>query len=1184
MRSRAVIFCLPLLGLIAGLHPVTWAQRPPAGFEPVVHSISQWPTRPDLPPLPPPVHVFRDPDQGMQQGFPRGQARPVSDWLESEKRLHAKLLAGSKHDTLLVPFQITAWGFDRPTRALMSAELWLALSRATTWKIADPSLVAKALGEGQREYAPLPVLKLAESVGARRIIWAYAGHDRKGKMIIMLRSLELVDVEPGKAAPRNPEKNVELRDLPMVADAAPIEAFEAALPTVMKQLGLDMPAALAPRSASSLALAELPATPARLVSSGENAAQDAYALLLLRALTPRMLESTQEAYAAKAYLALLRMTPDAPEYRALRARTLLALGARMAALKTLGTPRTDEERAVLALANGDLPRLRELAAREKNPLKRLLIKLEENRVAAGYGVRNQKQAKAEAVALKLPEPAWSYLVMRAYLDSENWSQFDNAYPKYLLDSDFPLPGYTLKEMVQGASSLGDEARVQSIVDLSVVDHVRRLAARASPEPGCCSFVSGRFAPGDYLELLQAIGHDNLMRRITFLSSTQGLPDAAMGFANSIDPIYRGHPYYAAVRSQAQLKQSSQHAGDGRREGLRKAGYTDAVNALYWEQGQSYVSQKAWAQITQLRGNADGAVGYPYFGDLPFRPYSALDTPENWQEAMRNATFEVDTFQRAYRHYEDPARDGSEMTALLKALDGRFNGAPQKNALLAQHALRGGNRKAAEEYHRANTRLAPAYWRSHDYLGHALFERGELREAATIWLAYAGFGDDSEEHPVEVANNAAKVGTLFYGAGHPELAVPFYRIATAKPTGASSDIRSKARLELLAGNFSAAIAGFFDGIQRYRSADDLRDYLGMLHAAGYPEEAWQTFSHAVREMPRVGEFWDSALTGHRREGRTEADVLAWAQRPEFAQSGPGGNATALSLLRFATTDRIPSAELADAINRLDQPVWWLSEHSLLVQSTGEGRGHRVRGPDTDGKRASLLPGVFDQLQKRQVRSDLAYFAAAYRELKLGNHAAAKAVFDEAGALYDLKAGARYMLAYYVHAQAMAGAPREAEALLARFKPDEQRFDYLLARAALDSALGRKDAALQNLKLAPYRRSDAAGRPQLPEYTYGEIAEMLAEQSGDPRMRDVALDWAKKFQKIEPWQAWSYAVEARIGKEPTERARAMAMAKYLDPGSLRLSRLKKAEVEQAERAHAKSNPFVILRQAKGKGSDS
>jgi hypothetical protein len=62
-----------------------------------------------------------------------------------------------------------------------------------------------------------------------------------------------------------------------------------------------------------------------------------------------------------------------------------------------------------------------------------------------------------------------------------------------------------------------------------------------------------------------------------------------------------------------------------------------------------------------------------------------------------------------------------------------------------------------------------------------------------------------------------------------------------------------------------------------------------------------------------------------------------------------------------------------------------------------------------------------------------------------------------------------------------------------------------------------------------------------------------------------------ERAEPWQSWSYGLEADLATDPSDRARAIAMTFYLDPKSMRLSRFSDAEIEQAVKQFNGANIF-------------
>jgi hypothetical protein len=77
--------------------------------------------------------------------------------------------------------------------------------------------------------------------------------------------------------------------------------------------------------------------------------------------------------------------------------------------------------------------------------------------------------------------------------------------------------------------------------------------------------------------------------------------------------------------------------------------------------------------------------------------------------------------------------------------------------------------------------------------------------------------------------------------------------------------------------------------------------------------------------------------------------------------------------------------------------------------------------------------------------------------------------------------------------------------------------------------------------------------------------------DPKFRDEALDWARSHERAEPWQSWTYSIEAALAPDPADRDRALAMLSYLDPGSRQLSSVAKSTIAEAAKRYGDTNVF-------------
>jgi hypothetical protein len=121
-------------------------------------------------------------------------------------------------------------------------------------------------------------------------------------------------------------------------------------------------------------------------------------------------------------------------------------------------------------------------------------------------------------------------------------------------------------------------------------------------------------------------------------------------------------------------------------------------------------------------------------------------------------------------------------------------------------------------------------------------------------------------------------------------------------------------------------------------------------------------------------------------------------------------------------------------------------------------------------------------------------------------------------------------------------------------------------------GKTELSLSELNLARYRRAATDQRVLITQYTYADICDLLFAMTNRTEYRDVALDWARKRQRVEPSQSWSFALEAKLSQDPGARRKAAAMTFYLDPNSEILSSMKKQEIEAAVKEYGKSNIFL------------
>ena len=1114
----------------------------------------------------------------LARAFPARYPRPVSQWQAEEKARYQKLLATGKFDALVVPAQVSQFAFSRSVNSLITAQIYRAIVKAQHLRIPDPYLVARALGEGSRTLNRTEIYHLAETLGVKTIFWIHVGHDNESRMTLLIQKQESPNDQPPSATTKPIFKKLE--NVQFSSARSPADEVQAALPGMLAALGIQYEATLA---ANALPDPDFPASPVLMVSAPSDPIKSASYFQILAAFTPLMSQRARERFLEKSLVALLDASPNARDYKLLKARALMQLGMRPAALATLGTPTGAEGKALQAILNGNMPDALAAIRQIKQPVRKFLADMDALSINLAYGAYQSSDAEKKVAAMRLPGATWRFLAMRTYRDLDDWIQFDNLELKALLDVDFPLQGFTAKEIARGLAVVGNPAQAGTAVDFSVRDHVLGLITK-DPSNWCCGMAIDRPAPLDYLDLIEEIATDNLSRRVNFSAQIQGQPERALEQLATLDPVYKDHPKFTLLRARAEAATAYRKEGVAR-EGLLKSAYLNALNAYYWEQGQTYDSADAFTFISNSNRGDFGYLDNIYFTDYPTQPYFStwwkgdVDLQvARTQTALDNSTTDIHPIQTLAWIYRDIRHDENELARLFVSINHRFDGNATIAMLKANETWRKGDIKAAESGYRDAIRMQPKLWEPYGNLAELLFRDARAADAAKVTMSYPGFSVNSKENKVGIANSAAQVGALFYWSGNFAEAIPLYEIASGLQTGSDSSIESGARLKLLQDDYMGALRGVYDRATRYNSSYGYRDYLGLLHIMGYSKDAWDAFNYLANQSGRP-HIWETALVGHRHDGLTESALIAWARQDSNRSLGYMGNDAARYLLRAVVIDRSPSDAAISAIAELDTPVWSVpTTRDLTVRVSKDGQMEYVLGPESS-ENSTLPINVFARAKKVRIKSDLVYFAEAYKALHEKNYEASRSLFEEAAGKYNFsQISLGYMLPYAAFAAAKSGKTELIEKKLAAYKPGRLDFDKILSEAVLTGIAGKSEESLRLLRLALYRRPYTEGRPVFTEYEYAEIAEWLFEATGNTGYRDIALDWAKKCQKTQPWHAWAYAMEAKLSNDAGGRQVAIGIANYLDPNSERLKSIPKAEIEAA--VNSFRNPFLVKPGAKDK----
>jgi hypothetical protein len=1113
-----------------------------------------------------------------------------SRWELSERERFKALLVKDRYDVIVVPFQVEQAPLDRATRSYMAMYLAEQILQRSGYTVADPHLVARALGDGQRHIPSSSVYQLAHAVGARLIIWGHAaqgyGSDRDVTFQFKVKSGELPIDE---TTPTKVYKSRPTRDDPTSRTRAyqnflvhPAEEYPPLVSDLLPHLPIDLEARATQIDNSNVSAVSLSRSPVDLVRDDRSLVQLIYDLHLLALLTPKYSERLKDRFAEKAMLALSFLESDIPEYRILKARTLMMLGVRPAALKFLGEPQTIEEEYYTEYLNGNLPAASQLAARPTSNQARLIANLELAEMAVHYGKFSLARVDERVASLDLLGTQWEILVRHAMVDHDLRIQFDNKKVLDLLNSWYPSEAVDMQSLIVRTSM----ARAENESDeLSAIhDAVRRLV-KDNPDRFCCDNDLFRPSHLDLLDLLDAMATGNLARQIEYQNAYQRLPDASTGQLDRLERIYEGHPVFTMLRAQTAAYAS--HGAEGAaRDVLERSAYANALRAYFWSRGQSHVSLAARHLIEAFSRGNDGHFQDVYESDYPLRAfYARLRGFELYRgthqsrDALRNSAFHTYPVRQLNDAYRIGTKPKEELVELLGSIEGRFDGSLEVAVIRAEAALDVNDYQTAESAYRQLLVLRPHQWAPYEGLTKTLLKNGRADEAASVAMSYPGFSSDSGDDSGELASRAYSMGSELFLAGKLDAARAFYEVAAMASPVSYENLASEARLRVLDQEFGDSLESLQQWARnpRSHSADTdypRRDFLSMLHASGYSKGAWDGFNLLLEWLDEP-HLWESALVGHRISATSDSDLIAWASQEELGSKGEYGNRAARNLLRAAVTDRVPSAEMIQALADIDAPVWGFGgrNYRRAFFSVPIGHEYATVGPHlNDHRRWRPPPKLDEETGKQRTTSDLVYFAQAYKALRERNYTRAQEILDTASRHYFVR-GPRdgYVLPYMAFAAAKSGNTKRTLKMISIGKPHDLDFDYYLAHAVLKGLAGQTDQAVEFLHKARRHRPLAESRPVLTEYQYGEITEWLYKETGAAEFRDIALEWARLCQQSQPWHAWAYAMEANLSDDSPARRRAIAMAHYLDPNSERLNTLPISTVEAATVAFGNTNPF-------------
>lgn len=1120
-------------------------------------------------------------DQMMAE-LPREAVRE-SAWIESERELYAELLGKQRFDVLVVPVQVQDHAFDHIERSLMTKYLVRQIRTTTGLRISDPDTVERSLGWGSRTFSQQRVLALVNGTGAGKLVRVYAGHNRDMKM----RLTVVVQDRPqgGRFTMTTPARESVFKDIAFSDERLPSEAFAERLPDVMAALRINGTRKEASRDRKGLGNVPVPAGPTEIAQGkGRSPLVLAAHLALLGAISPSE-SGAGERFLTRALAVLRGSSPGSTDAAFLKAYAFALLHRRPAALALLRTPSTPEQTALCAYLDGDLSNLPSLVEQIRNPIPKALMESALNDLRWSYDPQTARQRSPEALR-SLPA-RWKPFVSRKYTQSDPWDVPDAIDLKMYLDEAYPVEGYGLGDIARGLAVRGElDPADTSKVDSAVPEHRRRLV-KALPEL-LADDPFDQVLPLDIVDLAEEWAIRSVAKRIVLRANVQYLPEEGVALADRYDAYFKGHPELSVAKSKALWALARQKEGEERKNIGKTRNELNSA-ACVWFQGQtplaSYVCtgryyhsdfprREYWPRIFgALRyGDRDAyelqdatVTGVTTTG-APLGP-GGLD--EGFRTELRDLDlalrYSLSNFGSLERYHEKLVALGMKEAAeaLVKRNSHRFAGSPARTAFLVRQYKTSGNEQDIPKLYEEAIRTTPGVWQSYYGLGSYFLSQGDAVSASKTFERYPFFREQGAktepqgEDTVASSNHAYHAGLALHWTGAIDDARRFYELSTGYQTGSGAGMRSEYYLALLNEDYERAAEEALTLYRRYSDSDAYSDYVRLQYVSGRSGEEERLF-FSLDLMDKDMTSWAPIITALRMEGKSDAEVRGW-----LAENGKGrvGRAQAqLYYLRTQLVDRKPDPALADAVQKIEQQV-------VLKDNAGAG------------------PKRLDK-QGRLILSTPALFAGSSYAVRAREYDKANALLEpwwSAAQKGKASAEERSLLPYLAWSGVKSGRKQAIDEALGEYDRNNGRdFEYWLATAMIQAAAGKHDIALKALGLArtSINSSLANSRPVQAWYQLVDTCELLLDDTRESAYRDRALELARLYQRIHPFDSWAYAVEAKLAKSAEERLRPLALTMYLDRQSYRIADISKKEKEQALKWLERNNPFTKVSLPKGK----
>lgn len=1129
----------------------------------------------------------------FQKIFYEGNAKNIwnipvevtSEWEKIQTKRHINSINSSDYNLIVLPLQQRRLSFDRVGRIMSSRWLAAEMERKTRLKIMSPELALRILGERNRSFDATEIQELAMMADAN-VLALYL--DNNPEYDVDLKKNKIYAVLTGSDGLI---KNKILLPLQEITVNNPLEEN---IRHLSKQIiaslvdEKDIITELKEETADTKQVSyQMPDTFDQFDWDKLKPVQHALYLQLFALMTPAMLSYERDRLFERSLLALEDVNSSMMEYRLLKARALFHITRKPQALEYLNHSTTHAELALRAYVNGNYTEIKNNVHQINEPVFQLLAYLELKEIQYEYNIEDDYK-----IAHIFGKSHWNALIASLARDKDKWYAPDNfTFFSNLKGLYRQFDEFFEKSVNAQIVSGGIEYVKTNGAILQKILHNKRLGHETK---NCCSRYGGRLENSDIWDLYRNFALANTLRKLNRSVNVHESFGTAYHNATELEPILTGHPRFTVLYAEASRGLASTKTDSENIFFLEKAialadkvlFYSGAAdfNTLRAEIIKREVSNaqpkmaEAYKYLLLDLENKDVPRSYTIFAKRILSSSSAKALPYD------HTNFNILKFTSNSEKWSDEK--------LIDYLHNHYEGHPDHAIFLANRMMASHQSDEAISVLKSVIKKDSTNWKSRTLLVNLLIQSSKYHEAEKILAEYFE-KNDSNLHRVDKSNRAYDAGNRFYWLGRHEEAIQFYQLSGSLSTGAESGYASRQRLALMEHDYATALEYAFRRGKRYNSRYGYRDYLAILHLIGAHEDALSGFANLVSRYDSPP-LWTSLFIGRRIQKDAGSQYSSIVEEALSNSSETLRQQAARYVFLDKITDRIPNASdiqyipdvkfLKSQTINLDNVIQNLAIDTGVVSFSTkcpeavtdciEKDGSNLQQIDNDDfRRYSNYMDAYVSYKEKNYKSAFIKYLKNNGDERILR---VRSVYNQDGKLLSLLK-TNHTLPYLAISATESEYNSFLEALHKKIKSHQvdnnSAFDIFLTEAIIYASSQQWDESLNLLKRAFHKRPHTKWRPVYSWYQITEIAEWIYRFSNDKRFLDLALDWAKRYQVIQPQFAWAYAFEALHSENRNERIRAAGFAQYLDKDSHWLSKVPVNIKKEGKQWWKENNPFTL-----------